>query len=244
MGIPASPSVKPLRAEITSQTAPTGCIEEPRPQCGPPVTPSCPEPEKDRDMTQIEVTQLSSPVLFADNTAADPLADIAPVTPIRPLNQRTLGQHGDQLIVPTYGRAALTPAVVHMSVGGFGRAHQLLYLDELAERRLTSDWGVVGVGLHQRHMKDALAPQDYLYTVVERSPDGERARVVGVMIDYHFAPDDPAAVLDRLADPNTRLVTLTITTSGYGLDPVTGEFAADDPDIRADLAHPDRPATV
>ena len=172
-------------------------------------------------MTPIEVTQLSTPVAFVDNAVA----------PVLPLNDRTLGRHGEQLLVPTYDRAALTPAVVHMSVGGFGRSHQLLYLDELAERRLTSDWGVVGVGLHHRHMKDALAPQDYLYTVVERSPDGERARVVGVMVDYHYAPDDPAAVLDRLADPRTRMVTLTITTAGYGIDP-------------ADLAHPDQPVTA
>src|SRR5437660_6424893 len=173
-------------------------------------------------MTQIEVTQLSGPFAFDANT-------VPPMAVIRPLNDRTLGQHGEQLLVPTYDRAALTPAVVHMSVGGFGRSHQLVYLDELAERRLTSDWGVVGVGLHQRHMKDALAPQDYLYTVVERSPDGERARVVGVMVDYHYAPDDPAAVLDRLADPRTRLVTLTITGAGYRLDPATGAFDACDP---------------
>jgi fructuronate reductase/mannitol 2-dehydrogenase len=192
-------------------------------------------------MTQPELTEVSGTFGFAENTAEN---TVAALVPLHPLNERTLADYGDRLSVPTYDRAALTPAVVHMSVGGFGRAHQLLYLDELAERRLSSDWGVVGVGLHRRHMKDALAPQDYLYTVVERSPDGERARVVGVMVDYHFAPDDPAAVLDRLTDPRTRLVTLTITTAGYCLDPVTGEFDPRDPDLQADLSRPDRPVTV
>jgi fructuronate reductase/mannitol 2-dehydrogenase len=93
-------------------------------------------------------------------------------------------------------------------------------------------------------MKEALAPQDHLYTVVERSPDGERARVVGVMVDYHFAPEDPARVLDLLTDERTRMVSLTITGSGYRLNPSDGVFDADDVDIQADLARPDRPRTV
>ena len=163
---------------------------------------------------------------------------------IHPLTDATLALHGRQLSVPTYDRSALTPAVVHFSVGGFHRAHQLLYFDEIAERGVSMDWGVVGVGLHSRTMKDALAPQDHLYTVVERSPDGERARVVGVMIGYHFAPDDPAAVLDLLTDERTRIVSLTITDSGYRLDPCTGLFDADDPDIRQDVHEPSRPRTV
>jgi mannitol-1-phosphate/altronate dehydrogenase len=169
---------------------------------------------------------------------------VASTTGIRPLTQETLGQHDEQLIVPTYDRSALTPAVVHFSVGGFHRSHQLLYFDEVAERRISDGWGVVGVGLHSRHMKDALAPQDHLYTVVERSPDGERARVVGVMVDYHFAPDDPGAVLDVLTDERTRMVSLTITGSGYRLCPQTGTFDPDDVDIRWDLAETDRPRTV
>jgi mannitol-1-phosphate/altronate dehydrogenase len=169
---------------------------------------------------------------------------VATLTDIRPLTQETLGQHDEQLAVPTYDRSALTPAVVHFSVGGFHRSHQLLYFDELAQRRITNGWGVVGVGLHSREMKDALAPQDHLYTVVERSPEGERARVVGVMVDYHFAPDAPATVLDVLTDERTRMVSLTITGGGYRLDPQTGVFDADDADIQWDLTETDRPRTV
>jgi fructuronate reductase/mannitol 2-dehydrogenase len=155
-----------------------------------------------------------------------------------------LHSHDARVAVPTYDRSALTPAVVHLSVGGFSRAHQLIYFDELAERRISTGWGVVGVGLRQRHLQEALAPQDHLYTVVERSPDGERARVVGVMVDYLYAPDDPAAVLDRLGDPRTRLVTLTITPGGYPLDPHTRGFTADDPDVLRDVAEPSAPTTV
>lgn len=145
--------------------------------------------------------------------------------------------------VPTYDRAALTPAIVHLGVGGFHRAYQAVYLDELARRGVT-DWGEVGVGLHHRDMQDALAPQDYLYTVVERDGHDESARVVGAMVRYLFAPEDPGAVLDTLADARTRLVTLTITKDGYTVDLVTGAFKADDPAVQADLTHPDRPTTA
>ncbi|MGY1783677.1 mannitol dehydrogenase family protein [Geodermatophilus sp. SYSU D00698] len=174
-------------------------------------------------------------------TAAQPTA--LPVGRVRPLTAATLEQHGARLTVPTYDRAALTPSVVHLSVGGFSRAHQLTYFDEVAQQRISAEWGVVGVGLRARRLREALAPQDNLYTVVERSPDGERARVVGVLTDYLFAPDAPDAVLDRLSDPRTRVVTMTITGAGYLLDPTTGVFAPDD-DVRHDLAHPGAPRTV
>jgi mannitol-1-phosphate/altronate dehydrogenase len=181
------------------------------------------------------MTALGPPAAAADrpSTAGAP-----------PLSQLALRRYIGRLSLPTYDRSALVPSVVHMSVGGFSRAHQLTYLDDVAERRISSDWGVIGVGLRSRTMKEALAPQDHLYTVVERSPDGERARVVGVMIDYHFAPDDPSRVLDVLADPRTRMVTMTITDAGYRVDPGTGVFDADDDDLRWDLEHADRPRTV
>jgi fructuronate reductase/mannitol 2-dehydrogenase len=162
--------------------------------------------------------------------------------PAEPLNDANLHRLADRAQVPSYDRTALTPAVVHISVGGFTRAHQLVYLDELAERGNT-DWGVVGVGLHSADMRDALAPQDHLYTVVERDADAERARVVGAMVDYVYAPDAPERVLDLLADERTRVVTMTVTGTAYRIDPHTGEFQPDD-EARADLEHPDRPTSA
>ncbi|WP_245160486.1 mannitol dehydrogenase family protein [Blastococcus sp. CT_GayMR20] len=189
-------------------------------------------------------TAVATPVFPAPGPALDEPTAVLGADTIRPLSDQTLGQHAGHLLVPTYDRSALTPAVVHFSVGGFHRSHQLLYFDDVAEQRISTGWGVVGVGLHSRTMKDALAPQDHLYTVVERSPDGERARVVGVMTDYHYAPDDPAAVLDVLTDRRTRMVSLTITGGGYRLCPQSGEFDADDEDIAWDLRETDRPRTV
>src|SRR4051812_5157714 len=106
------------------------------------------------------------------------------------LRNQTLPQLHDHLAVPNYDRAALTPAVVHLGVGGFHRAHQAVYLDDLARTGETG-WGEIGVGLRSPAMRDCLVPQDALYTVVERCQRGDSARVVGSMIRYHYAPDDP-----------------------------------------------------
>ncbi|PWR05590.1 mannitol dehydrogenase family protein [Micromonospora acroterricola] len=158
---------------------------------------------------------------------------------IRPLTDQTAPLFTDRIDVPTYDRSALVPAVVHIGVGGFHRAHQAAYLDSLARLGETG-WGEVGVSLHSPKMRDALAPQNCLYTVVERDHTGDTLRVVGAMVDYHYAPDDPEAVLDRLADERTRLVTLTITGGGYPVDE-HGEFRSDDPAVQADLTHPAAP---
>jgi mannitol 2-dehydrogenase len=172
--------------------------------------------------------------------AVPPVGVPAPVAV--PLSEKTLAVHAGLMRVPRYDRAALTPSVVHFSVGGFHRAHQLVYFDDLAEQGNT-DWGVVGVGLRSPEMRDALRPQDHLYTVVERSGAGERARVIGSMIGYHFAPDSPATVLDLLTDARTRLVTMTVTGNAYRIDAASGRFEPDEACL-ADLAAPSRPRSL
>ncbi|MCW2866316.1 MAG: Mannitol dehydrogenase domain protein [Marmoricola sp.] len=130
------------------------------------------------------------------------------------LDQSALLRLSGRLDVPRYDRSALTPSVVHVGVGGFHRAHQAVYLDELARAGHTG-WGVVGVSLRTPHLHTALTPQDGLFSVVELGPGGARARVVGSMTDYLFGPGAPEAVLDRLAHPDTRIVSLTVTGDGY-----------------------------
>jgi mannitol-1-phosphate/altronate dehydrogenase len=161
-----------------------------------------------------------------------------------PLRNTSLSALADRVEVPTYDRSALAPAVVHIGVGGFHRAHQLVYFDDLAQRGISSDWGVVGVGMRSPAMRDALRAQDHLFTVVEKAPHGETGRVVGVMGRYVFAPDDPDQLLDTLCAPSTRLVTLTVTANGYPVDLDTGRFDGRADEIRADLRCPQRPTTV
>lgn len=148
-----------------------------------------------------------------------------------------------RLSIPRYDRTALVPSVVHLSVGSFHRSHQAVYFEELARRGHTG-WGLVGVGLRRPDMQAALVAQDGLYTVVSRGRDGDHAQVVGVIRRYLLAPQDGAAVVAALADPRTRLVTLTVTAAGYGVDPASGTFDPQDPDMAADLVEPTRRRTA
>lgn len=155
------------------------------------------------------------------------------------LTQDALSGLRPEVGVPRYDRSALTAGIVHFGVGGFHRAHQAVYLDELMERGQAHDWALCGVGVlpQDRRMAEALAAQDHLYTVMLKHPDGSReARVIGSMIEYLFAPDDPDAVIAKLADPAVRIVSLTITEGGYSIDPATGQFDPASPDLAADLA--------
>jgi mannitol 2-dehydrogenase len=152
-----------------------------------------------------------------------------------PLNNATLPLHSQRIEVPTYDRSALQRGVVHIGIGNFHRAHQAVYLDDLASQGISDRWGVTAVSLHSRDVKELLSAQDGLYTVVQRGRDRQTARVVGSIGSYHYAPNDSAAVRAALVDPQTRIVTLTITGNGYFLDPVSGEFHDAHPDVRADL---------
>jgi mannitol 2-dehydrogenase len=152
-----------------------------------------------------------------------------------PLSNATLRLHSQRIDVPTYDRSTLQRGVVHIGAGNFHRAHQAVYFDDLARSGISNQWGVAGVSLRSRDVKDLLSAQDGLYTVVLRGHDRQTARVVGSIGSYHYAPYDSAAVRAALADPRTRIVSLTITGNGYFLDPVTREFDADNPDVRADL---------
>ncbi|HEX8508142.1 MAG TPA: mannitol dehydrogenase family protein [Propionibacteriaceae bacterium] len=139
---------------------------------------------------------------------------------------------------PSYDRSQLTAGIVHIGVGGFHRAHQALAIDRLLDAGLAQDFAICGVGLlpGDRRMQQVLQSQDYLYTLVEKAPDGSRtARVIGSIIDYLFAPDDVEAVLEKLAAPETRIVSLTVTEGGYNISPVTGEFDLHYAPVAADL---------
>ncbi len=164
-----------------------------------------------------------------------------------PLRAATMPEFRGRVSTPTYDRSRISTGIVHFGVGGFHRAHQAMYVDRLLERGLARDWGICGVGVlpGDRRMRDVLAAQDGLYTLSTLAPDGAWAtRVVGSIVEYRYAPDDPEAVVEKLADPATRIVSLTITEGGYRVAADTGDFDADDPGIRADLAANAPPATV
>ena len=143
---------------------------------------------------------------------------------------------------PDYERSSLALGIVHLGVGNFHRAHQVAYTDSV----LAADpgWGIAGVSLRHPGMRDALVPQQGLYTLLERAGDRpERVRIIGALRELRAAPDEPWAVVQRLADPATRIVSLTITEKGYCRTP-QGLLDRDDPAVRADLVPDARPSTA
>ncbi|WP_354569731.1 mannitol dehydrogenase family protein [Glaciihabitans sp. UYNi722] len=165
------------------------------------------------------------------------------------LNNETLAGIGERgvVTVPSYDRSTLTAGIVHFGVGGFHRAHQAMVVDDLLSAGEASDWAICGVGVleQDRRMKEVMDAQDGLYTLVLKHPDGHReARVIGSIIEYLLAVDDPDVVVEKMASPDIRIVSLTITEGGYNFDQVTGEFDASNPDVRHDLQPGAQPKTV
>ena len=161
-----------------------------------------------------------------------------PVPP-QPLNAQTLAYWSARVEAPSYDRDLVTPGVVHIGVGGFHRAHQAMYLDRLMNKGQAMEWGICGVGVMaaDRKMAEALDAQDGLYTLVLKHSDGTyEPRVIGSIVEYLFAPDDPEAVIEKMAAPSTRIVSLTVTEGGYNISDITGEFNAANPDVDRDLA--------
>ena len=148
---------------------------------------------------------------------------------------------------PAYDRSDVRSGIVHFGVGGFHRAHEAMYLDALMNRGTALEWGITGIGLlpSDRRMLEVMTAQDCLYTLVVKHPDGSlEPRVIGSINDYVFAPDDPEEALARLVDPQTRIVSLTVTEGGYHVNETTGEFDDSDPAIQADLQPDAVPSTT
>ncbi len=163
-------------------------------------------------------------------------------TDLRPDQLATLDP---RIGVPRYERAALGPGIVHIGVGGFHRAHQAVYLDDLCNDGLR-DWSLTGTGVlaGDAAMASALAAQDYLYTLMTRDEGAVDVRVIGSIVDYVHAYPDPEPLVERLARPETRIVSLTVTEGGYPVDPETGQSAGTSPAFEAIAAALERRRTA
>ncbi|WP_134678721.1 mannitol dehydrogenase family protein [Paracoccus ravus] len=147
----------------------------------------------------------------------------------------------DTVAAPEFDRATLLPGILHLGFGAFHRAHQAVY----TQRALNLDpeaWGIIAVNLRSASPIRELEAQDGLYTVITRGPDGDSAEVIGVTEDWLCAASDLSALLDHLADPAIRIVTLTVTEKAYGVDPASGGLDPAHPSIAADLANPATPS--
>ncbi len=163
------------------------------------------------------------------------------------LNQKNIVNIQQQLSCPKYNRQALKTGIVHIGVGGFHRAHQAYYIHQLLEKHAISDWAICGVGLREadRKMYDILKKQDGLYTLVVQHPNGTvKSEVIGAIKEMLLAVDTPNKVIEKMAHPDTKIVSLTITEGGYNFSPLTGAFNFDNEAIQQELKHPNKPKTI
>ncbi|RON69455.1 mannitol dehydrogenase family protein [Pseudomonas fluorescens] len=163
------------------------------------------------------------------------------------LNQQNLHRLAAPVQLPAYSLRDTRQGIAHIGVGGFHRAHQAYYTDALMNTGEALDWAICGVGLRaeDRRARDDLKEQDYLFTLFELGDsDDTEVRVIGAIRDMLLAEDGAQALIARLADPQIRIVSLTITEGGYCIDDSTGEFMAHLPQIQHDLEHPEAPTTV
>ncbi|MEP2279168.1 mannitol dehydrogenase family protein [Maribacter sp.] len=163
------------------------------------------------------------------------------------LNNSNLAEISKKLPTPTFDRTSLKIGIVHVGVGGFHRAHQAFYTHLLQEKESTTEWGICGVGLREGDQKihDVLQKQDGMYTLIIKHPDGKiDSQVLGSIIDFKLGFDTPDLVIEQMAHPDTKIVSLTITEGGYNFNPATGEFDFENADVQHELKHPNSPKTI
>src|SRR6266850_5371745 len=159
------------------------------------------------------------------------------------LSNASLGRLPAQIRRPGYDRSGITPGIVHLGIGAFHRAHQAVVIDDLIASGAT-DWGIVGASLRNSDTRDALAPQDFLYTVAVRSGVGTDHRIIGSVLDVEAARESSAHLIGGMTNPATRIVSLTVTEKGYCHTPQTGDLDQHHPDIVHDLRNPGAPRSV
>lgn len=159
------------------------------------------------------------------------------------LSAATLERLPDGIARSRCDRMALRTGIVHLGLGAFHRAHMAALTDDCLNAGAL-DWGITAASLRSPDTRDALAPQDGLYTLALREGDAQSLRVIGAIRQTLVAPEDPKALLSAMTDPAVRIVSLTVTEKGYSADVASGDLKLDDPGVQHDLAQPDTPVTA
>ena len=159
------------------------------------------------------------------------------------LNEANLSYLPADVARPRYARSGMRTGIVHLGLGAFHRAHQAAFTDDCLNVGET-DWGIAPASLRNPETRDALAPQDGLYTLALRENADQALRVIGAINQTFVAPEDPGALLAVMADPAVRIVSLTVTEKGYTANIADGGLQLDDPGVQHDLAHPHSPQTA
>jgi fructuronate reductase len=158
------------------------------------------------------------------------------------LSEATLSLLPPEVVRPTYDRAALRTGIVHLGLGAFHRAHQAVYT-EAALAAGDTRWGITAASLRSPETRDALAPQDGLYTLNLRG-ESDSLAVIGSVRRVLVAPESPARLVEAMSAPDIAIVSLTVTEKAYCRDPATGALDEAHSDVLHDLAHPEAPRSA
>jgi mannitol 2-dehydrogenase len=160
------------------------------------------------------------------------------------LNNLSLYKLPKSVHVPRYNRANLSAGIIHIGVGNFHRAHQATYMHQLFQMGESLDWAIYGAGImsSDENMRNNLVNQDWLSTIIELSDNKIEAQVCGSMIG--FVDINAPKLIEEMAAPNIRIVSLTITEGGYFINQDSGEFDLSNKDIESDIKSIDTPKTV
>ncbi|MGF1777997.1 fructuronate reductase [Vibrio nomapromontoriensis] len=161
------------------------------------------------------------------------------------MNTLSNTQLNDEIIQPNYNRTALKTKIVHLGFGAFHRAHQALFTDEVAQKS-DSDWGICEVNLFGGEaLISALRQQDHLYSVVEKGAESTTIKVIGAVTEsFHPASNGINTIIEKMAEPQVAIVSMTITEKGYCTDPATGRLDKNNPLVIADLSNPTQPSSA
>lgn len=163
------------------------------------------------------------------------------------LNAQNLNRFAERVTVPIYDRSIVKAGIIHVGIGGFHRAHQAYYTDQLLHTKGNENWGICGVALldFDKKIYNTLNEQDGLYTLIVKELDGSLSKtIIGSIVEYLFAPENPKAVIEKMADKAIKIITLTITEGGYNYNEATKQFDFNNPLIQHDLENPSHPKTI
>lgn len=159
------------------------------------------------------------------------------------ISDATLDSLPESIDRPKYDRSQLKTGIVHIGPGNFFKAHQATYIEDILNKG-DLRWGICAVSLRSPELRDKLKEQDNLYSVFERDGNGENARVIGCLTDILVAYEDPQAVINKMADPDVKLVTMTVTQNGYYYDANNATLDFNHPDIKACLDEASDPTST
>ncbi|MDR1610668.1 MAG: mannitol dehydrogenase family protein [Candidatus Symbiothrix sp.] len=146
-----------------------------------------------------------------------------------------------KIIHYNYNRNDVKAGILHIGVGNFHRSHEEFYINQLLADKSQQNWGICGVMLlpGDEKLYRKLKKQDGIYTLTVCGRDGrDEVYEIGSLVDLAWAIESPEAVLNKIADKDIKIITLTITEGGYNIEKATGAFILDSEDIRLEINNP------